>query len=132
VAASTNGGPRRHLQEGQGSRFNGAIPKVFVASEQAGARLRSCARSVSPCTFDRVCGLMAAALRLFMPDECANYVRHCDYRFITSKSKMHLGGFESRLPDHLEARASGSGLEAASRRTRVEGARLEIGSRYMH
>jgi hypothetical protein len=23
---------------------------------------------------------MAAALALFMPDECGNYVRHCGYR----------------------------------------------------
>jgi len=27
--------------------------------------------------------LMAAALALFMPDECANYVRHCGYRCTT-------------------------------------------------
>ena len=27
--------------------------------------------------------LMAAALGLFMPDECANYVTHCGYRFTT-------------------------------------------------
>jgi hypothetical protein len=26
---------------------------------------------------------MAAALGLFLPDECANYVRHCGYRFTT-------------------------------------------------
>jgi len=27
--------------------------------------------------------LMAAALGFFMPDECANYVRHCGYRVTT-------------------------------------------------
>jgi hypothetical protein len=26
---------------------------------------------------------MATALALFMPDECANYVRHCGYRVTT-------------------------------------------------
>ena len=36
---------------------------------------------------DQVCALMAAALALFMPDECANYVRHCGYRFTTQQSK---------------------------------------------
>jgi hypothetical protein len=25
---------------------------------------------------------MAAALALFMPDECANYVRHCGYALL--------------------------------------------------
>ena len=38
---------------------------------------------VRPRTFDHVCELMAAALGLFMPDECAHYVRHCGYRFTT-------------------------------------------------
>jgi hypothetical protein len=26
---------------------------------------------------------MATALALFLPDECANYVRHCGYRVTT-------------------------------------------------
>ena len=36
---------------------------------------------------DQVCALMAAALALFTPDECSNYVRHCGYRLTTSQAK---------------------------------------------
>jgi transposase len=80
-------------------------PEVRVAIEQAGARLRflppyspdfnpielafaklkAFLRAVRPRTFDQVCEVMAAALALFMPDECENYVRHCGYRFATAK-----------------------------------------------
>jgi transposase len=82
-------------------------PEVRVAIEQAGAhlqflppyspdfnpielafaKLKAFLRAVRPRTFEQVCELMAAALALFMPDECANYVRHCGYRFTTEKSK---------------------------------------------
>jgi len=78
-------------------------PEVRVAIEQAGAllrflppyspdlypielafaKLKAVLRAVRPRTFDHVCELMAAALGLFMPDECANYVRHCGYRLTT-------------------------------------------------
>jgi hypothetical protein len=34
-----------------------------------------------PRTFDHVLALVAVALDLFTPTECANYVRHADYRF---------------------------------------------------
>ena len=72
-------------------------PEVRVAIEQVGARLRflppyspdfnpielafaklkAFLHAVRPRTFGQVCELMAAALGLFMPDECANFVRHC-------------------------------------------------------
>jgi len=78
-------------------------PEVRMAIEQAGAllrflppyspdlnpielafaKLKAVLRAVRPRTFDHVCELMAAALGLFMPDECANYVRHCGYRLTT-------------------------------------------------
>lgn len=56
--------------------------------EQAFAKLKAFFRAVRPRTFEHVCELMTAALGLFMPDECTHYVRHCGYRFTTSKSKM--------------------------------------------
>jgi len=43
--------------------------------------------TLRPGDFDEVCELIAAALGLYMPDECANYVRHCGYLFTTRKSK---------------------------------------------
>ena len=56
--------------------------------ELAFAKLKAFFRAIRPRTFEHVCELMAAALGLFMPDECANYVRHCGYRFTTRKSKV--------------------------------------------
>jgi len=55
----------------------------FNPIEQAFAKLKAFLRAFRPRTFEHVCELMAAALGLFMPDECANYVRHCGYRFTT-------------------------------------------------
>ena len=52
-----------------------ATPKAFL-------------RAARPRTFDSVCDLIAAALGLFMPNECRNFVRHCGYRFTTWKSKL--------------------------------------------
>ena len=60
----------------------------FNPIELAFATLKAFLRAVRPRTFDQVCELIAAALGLFMPTECANYVRHCGYRFPTQKSKM--------------------------------------------
>jgi transposase len=60
----------------------------FNPIEMAFAKLKAFLRAARPRTFDHVCDLMAAALGLFMPDECANYVRHCGYRLTTQKSKM--------------------------------------------
>ena len=55
----------------------------FNPIELAFAKLKAFLRAVRPRTFEQVCELMAAALGLFMPDECANYVRHCGYCFAT-------------------------------------------------
>jgi transposase len=55
----------------------------FNPIEQAFSKLKAFLRAVRPRTFDQVCALIAAAIQLFMPDECANYVRHSGYRFTT-------------------------------------------------
>jgi transposase len=48
--------------------------------EQAFAKLKAFLRAARPRTFDRVAELVAAALTLFTPTECQNYVGHCGYR----------------------------------------------------
>ena len=40
-------------------------------------------RTHRPRTFEQVCDLMRTALALFLPDECANYVKHCGYLIAT-------------------------------------------------
>jgi transposase len=69
-------------------RFLPPYSPDFNPIELAFAKLKAFMRAARPRTFDHVCALMAAALGLFMPDECANYVRHCGYRVSTPKSKM--------------------------------------------
>ena len=64
-------------------RFLPPYSPDFNPIEQAFAKLKAFLRRVRPRTFDQVCTLIAAALRLFLPDECANYVRHCGYRLAT-------------------------------------------------
>lgn len=64
-------------------RFLPPYSPDFNPIELAFAKLKAFLRAARPRTFDHVCELMAAALRLFMPDECANYVRHCGYRVTT-------------------------------------------------
>ena len=75
-------------QVGAFLRFLPPYSPDFNPIELAFAKLKAFLRAARPRTFEHVCELMAAALRLFMPDECANYVRHCGYRFATYKSKM--------------------------------------------
>jgi hypothetical protein len=48
------------------------------------AKLKAFLRAARPRTFDQVCALVAAALELFAPTECVNYVRHCGYRVATA------------------------------------------------
>jgi transposase len=55
----------------------------FNPIELAFAKLKAFLRAARPRTFDQVCALIAAALALFLSDECANYVRHCGYRLPT-------------------------------------------------
>jgi transposase len=64
-------------------RFLPPYSPDFNPIEMAFAKLKAFFRAARPRTFDHVCELMAAALGLFMPDECRNYVRHCGYRFTT-------------------------------------------------
>ncbi len=70
-------------QAGAHLRFLPPYSPDFNPIELAFAKLKAFLRAVRPRTFDHVCELMAAALGLFMPDECTNYVRHCGYRFTT-------------------------------------------------
>ncbi len=57
------------------------VPFTIIGVTQlAFAKLKAFLRAARPRTFEHVCELIAAALGLFMPDECANYVRHCGYR----------------------------------------------------
>jgi transposase len=70
-------------QAGALVRFLPPYSPDFNPIELAFAKLKALFRAARPRTFDHVCELMAAALGLFMPDECANYVRHCGYRITT-------------------------------------------------
>jgi len=47
--------------------------------ELAFAKLKAFLRAARPRNFDQVLSLMAIALELFRPSECANYIRHCGY-----------------------------------------------------
>jgi transposase len=64
-------------------RFLPPYSPDFNPIELAFAKLKAFCRAVRPRTFDHVCELVATAQGLFMPFECANYVRHCGYRFTT-------------------------------------------------
>jgi transposase len=70
-------------QVGAFLRFLPPYSPDFNPIELAFAKLKAFLRAARPRTFDQVCALMAAALGLFKPDECANYVRHCGYRLAT-------------------------------------------------
>jgi transposase len=70
-------------QAGALLRFLPPYSPDFNPIELAFAKLKAFLRAARPRTFDQVCELMAAALGLFLPDECANYVRHCGYRLTT-------------------------------------------------
>lgn len=48
--------------------------------EQAFAKLKAFLRAARPRAFDQVTALVAAALALFTPAECRNYIRHSGYR----------------------------------------------------
>ena len=52
----------------------------FNPIEMAFAKLKAFLRAARPRTYDQVIALVAAALMLFTPDECRNYIRHCGYR----------------------------------------------------
>jgi transposase len=65
-------------------RFLPPYSPDFNPIEQAFAKLKALLRAARPRSFDHVCELIAAALGLFTPAECANYVRHSGYRVATS------------------------------------------------
>ena len=61
-------------------RFLPPYSPDFNPIEQTFAKLKAFLRAARPRTFDQVLALVAAALELFTPDECRNYIRHCGYR----------------------------------------------------
>ena len=65
-------------------RFLPPYSPDFNPIELAFATLKAFLRAVRPRTFDQVCALIAAALGLFTPAECRNFVRHCGYRVATA------------------------------------------------
>jgi transposase len=69
-------------QAGAHLRFLPPYSPDFNPIELAFAKLKAFLRAARPRTFENVCDLMRTALALFMPDECANYVRHCGYRLL--------------------------------------------------
>jgi len=61
-------------------RFLPPYSPDFNPIELAFAKLKAFLRAARPRNFDQVISLMAIALKLFTPPECANYIRHCGYR----------------------------------------------------
>jgi transposase len=61
-------------------RFLPPYSPDFNPIEQAFAKLKAFLRAARPRSFDHVNALVAAALELFLPAECGNYVRHSGYR----------------------------------------------------
>jgi transposase len=61
-------------------RFLPPYSPDFNPIEMAFAKLKGFLRAHRPRTFDEVVDLIKTALALFLPDECANYVRHAGYR----------------------------------------------------
>jgi transposase len=76
----------RELIEAAGAqlRFLPPYSPDFNPIEQAFAKLKAFLRAARPRTFDHVCELIAAAIALFTPTECANYVRNSGYRVATA------------------------------------------------
>ena len=71
-------------QGGASVRFLPPYSPDFNPIELAFAKLKAFLRAARPRSFEQVCDLIAKALALFSPDECANYARHCGYRVATS------------------------------------------------
>jgi len=72
-------------QAGAHLRFLPPYSPDFNPIELAFAKLKAFLRAERPRSFEQVCDLIATALGLFMPDECANYVRHSGYRIARQK-----------------------------------------------
>jgi transposase len=71
-------------QAGAHVRFLPPYSPDFNPIELAFAKLKAFLRAARPRSFDQVCGLIAIAIGLFSPVECANYARHCGYCVATS------------------------------------------------
>jgi transposase len=71
-------------QAGALLRFLPPYSPDFNPIELAFAKLKAFLRAARPRTFDHVCALVAAALELFAPTECVDYVRHCGYQVATA------------------------------------------------
>jgi transposase len=71
-------------QAGASLRFLPPYSPDFNPIELAFAKLKAFLRAARPRSYEQVCTLIAIALDLFTPDECANYVRHCGYRVAMS------------------------------------------------
>jgi len=69
---------------GASLRFLPPYSPDFNPIEQAFAKLKAFLRAARPRSFEDVCALVAAALRLFTPTECRNFVRHSGYRLATT------------------------------------------------
>ena len=65
-------------------RFLPPYSPDFNPIELAFAKLKAFLRAARPRNFGDVCDLIARAIPLFTPDECANYAKHCGYRVATS------------------------------------------------
>ena len=74
-------------------RFLPPYSPDFNPIELAFAKLKAFLRAARPRTFDQVTALTAAALALFTPAECRNYIRHCGYRLAV---QLYVGVFSSR------------------------------------
>jgi transposase len=61
-------------------RFLPPYSPDFNPIELAFAKLKAFLRAARPRNFEQVCRLIALALKLFTPNECAAYARHCGYR----------------------------------------------------
>ena len=71
-------------QAGASLRFLPPYSPDFNPIELAFAKLKAFLSAARPRSFEQVCGLIAAALGLFSPDECRNYARHCGYSVATA------------------------------------------------
>jgi transposase len=65
-------------------RFLPPYSPDFNPIEPAFAKLKAFLRAARPRTFTDVTNLIARALELFTPTECANYIRNCGYRLPTA------------------------------------------------
>jgi transposase len=65
-------------------RFLPPYSPDFNPIELAFAKLKAFLRAARPRSFDHVCALIRAALALFSPTVCRNFVRHCGYRVATA------------------------------------------------